>query len=62
MSDFDKLRNLMGYVENGTEAVVKIFQDECTRDYFVKARGESYCAITLSEAIDKAYQDQKQEF
>lgn len=62
MSDFDKLRNLMGYVENGTETVVKIFQDEATKDYFVKLRGESYHGRTLSIALENAYNVHKQEF
>jgi len=62
VSDFEKLRNLMGYVENGTESVVKIFQDEATKDYVVKVRGYSYYDRVFSKAIDQAYEAHKQEF
>ena len=52
----------MGYVENGTESVVKIFQDEATKDYVVKVRGYSYYDRVFSKAIDQAYEAHKQEF
>ena len=32
---FDKLRNLMGYVQNGTDEVIRIYQDDATMQYHV---------------------------
>ena len=31
----DKLREIMGYIQNGTDQVVHIFQDDATRSYMV---------------------------
>lgn len=46
---------LMGHVENGTDRIVVIFQDDATKDYFVKVNSFSYFASTLSLALLQAY-------
>jgi len=33
---FDKLKRLCGYVENGSDTTVKVFQDDATREWFVR--------------------------
>ena len=38
MKTLDKLRALMGYVENGTEQTLSIFQDDATGTYHIKAK------------------------
>lgn len=56
---FDMIRNLMGYVENGTDTSVTIFQDDATR-WFTVAIGRSHerkgeSAPSLEAAIRKMY-------
>lgn len=53
------LRKLCGYVENGSDTVVKIFQDDATRDWVVKVGPKSYYAVDLGTALDKAIEDIK---
>lgn len=59
---YHKLRDLMGYVQNASDTVVTLFQDDATRSYFVKVgqgnQEKSYFGETLEEAIDKAYEAQ----
>lgn len=73
---FRKLRECCGFVENGSEQTVRIFQDDATRGWIVKCGDEriissvppmyskprSYHAGSLNEAIDMAYAVEKQEF
>lgn len=49
------LRKLCGYVENGTDTVVTIFQDDTTRDWIVKV-GKYYCfqGKSMTQAVDVA--------
>lgn len=52
-----KIRRLMGYVENGTDVTVKFFQDDATKDFFVRAGSKvdgSWYGKTFNEAIDNA--------
>lgn len=51
----NNLRELMGYVENGSETDVKLYQDDATRTYHVKVGKEDHWGDTLLEAIEKAY-------
>lgn len=51
------LRNLLGYVENGSDTVVTIFQDDATKDFIVKVGKCTYYATTLGEALDEAISD-----
>lgn len=56
---FDMIRNLMGYVENGTDTSVTLFQDDATRWFTVaigcshERKGES--TPSLEAAIRKMY-------
>lgn len=54
-----KLRQLLGYVENGTETAVKIFIDDATRTFHIYMgitgkSGNSYYGNSLEEVIEKA--------
>lgn len=62
--NFRSIRKLMGYVQNGTETTVALFQDDATRGFFVKignaseAKGAtSYHGETLEQAIAEALAD-----
>lgn len=51
------LRELCGYVENGSDTVVRIFQDDATRDWVVKVGNlTSYYGHNMWKAIDAAIQ------
>lgn len=56
---FDMIRNLMGYVENGTDTSVTLFQDDATRWFTVaigcshERKGES--APSLEETIRRMF-------
>ena len=58
--DMKCLRKLMGYVENGSDQTVELFQDDATRDFFVKTgayrKENSYWDHSLHEAIQKAFE------
>lgn len=70
-----KLRECCGFVENGSEQTVKIFQDDATRSWIVQcgdvrmistvpvthSKVRSYHGSSLNEAIDTAYRVEKQE-
>lgn len=52
---FQMIVNLMGYVQNGTETTVKLFQDDATMDYHVTVgENESEWGRSLAEALAKA--------
>ena len=48
------LRELCGFVQNGSDTVIKIFQDDATREWVVKVGEESYCGRSFGTAIDAA--------
>lgn len=53
----EKLRHLMGYIENGTSGSVSICQDEATKSYVVNGGfGKIMIGDTLEAAIDAAYE------
>jgi len=60
---FDQLRDLMGYVENGTDGIIVLFQDDATRTYWVNHRvvgrveydWQEY-AVSLEQAIRNAFE------
>ena len=58
--DMKCLRKLMRYVENGSDQTVELFQDDATRDFFVKTgayrKENSYWGHSLHEAIQKAFE------
>lgn len=51
------LRRMCGYVENGTHDVVKIFQDDATREWIVKVGNRMWWGPTFNSAIDAAAPD-----
>lgn len=56
---FTKLRELLGYVENGTDTTVALFQDDATHNYIVKIghikNGKHYYGDSLELAIEAAH-------
>lgn len=60
-----KLRDLCGYVENGTSGWVTLSQDDATKDWFVMVgcgvRSSMYSGTTLAGAVDKAFDAECQE-
>ena len=61
---FDQLRSLMGYVQNGSDGIITLFQDDATMDYFIKhhALGRKEhdwmeSAASLESAIQKAFKN-----
>lgn len=54
---FRKLRELCGYVENGSDTVVTIFQDDATRDWVCKVGNKRYWGRSMEAAIDAAIED-----
>lgn len=51
---FKALRDLCGFVENGTDGVVTIFQDDATREWVVKIDKKGYYGPTMPHALDAA--------
>lgn len=54
---FDILRAAMGYVENGSDTVLKVYQDDATRDWFVHVGQRHYWGHSLSEALEHVKAD-----
>lgn len=50
------LRKLMGHVEDGSHSTVTLFQDDATKDFFVKNEQRSFYASSFEGAIDAATQ------
>jgi hypothetical protein len=50
---FDNIRNLMGYVQNGSDTVLRIFQDDATMTYHIKAGNVSK---TTWEEYDQSFE------
>lgn len=53
---FKMLRELCGYVENGSETVVKIYQDDATKTFTVLVGKQRFWGYGLEEAVQKAYE------
>lgn len=53
---FSELRDILGYVENGTDVSVRIYQDDATRTWHVHVGQKGYYADSLQAAIRKAHQ------
>ena len=52
------LRKLLGYVENGSNTMLKIFQDDATKEYIIKLGDDSrYFARSFEAVIDLAAED-----
>lgn len=63
-----KLERLMGYVQNGTDGIISLFQDDATMSYGISHRApgkdRSYydwvvSGESLTAAVDKAYNEHK---
>lgn len=57
-----KLHGLIGYIQNGTDVTIRIFQDDVTKMYSIMAGYNSFTkwevtAASLEAAIDKAYKE-----
>lgn len=60
---YKNIRALMGYVQNGSDTVVTLFQDDTTHTYHVKVgKDNSYWGDSMKQAIDKAIKDNPPEF
>lgn len=63
----DKLRKLMGYVENGTDKCIHIFQDDATGDYYISCYTMSQrqlwseSASSFESVIEIAYEKHHEE-
>lgn len=61
----ERLRILCGYVENGTDTVVKVFQDDATGEWCVRigsetaGRGRLYIGKDFLGAFETAFQDER---
>ena len=56
------IRELCGYVEDGSHSTVKIFQDEATKDWFIRVdynlnKPPRYIGRSFGEVIDNAAKD-----
>lgn len=61
-----KLERLMGYVQNGTDGIINLYQDDATMDYGVSHRTSGKTTYdwavfdkSLTGAINKAYNEHK---
>ncbi len=56
------IRDLCGYVEDGSAGVLKIFQDDATKDWFVKVGNTRIaCGRSFNAAIDAAMKGERDE-
>lgn len=56
----ERLRVLCGYVENGTDGSVGVFQDDATRTWVVVVdKNKRYYGTSMNEAFEEAFQDPK---
>lgn len=57
MTHIEKLRELMGYYQCGSDQIISLAQDPNTGLYWVSCKRSWYeYGLTLEEAIDKAYE------
>lgn len=52
-----KFRELVGYVQNDSATVVKVYQDDATKSYIVSVGNKTYWGDSLREAINKAHKE-----
>lgn len=54
-----QLREICGYVENGTDTTVRLYQDDATRSWHINIGiYKSYTGSTIKDVINNAYIDQ----
>lgn len=51
----DALRELCGFVENGSDATVRIFQDDATRDWFIKCGQKRFDSNCFRGVLDEVF-------
>ena len=52
----ESLRELMGYVQNGSEETVYLFQDDATKDFMLRVGKKTYWGRSLENVIAKAFE------
>ncbi len=52
----NNLRELMGYVQNGSETKVSLFQDDATMDFMLRVGKKTYWGLSLENVIEKAFE------
>ena len=52
----ESLRKLMGYVQNGSDETVSLFQDDATMDFMLHVGNKTYWGNYLEQVIDKAFE------
>lgn len=53
----ESLRKLMGYVQNGSNETVSLFQDDATMDYMLRVGKKTYWwGLSLENVIEKAFE------
>ena len=50
------LKELMGYVQNGSDETVSLFQDDATMDYMLRVGKKTYWGLSLENVIEKAFE------
>lgn len=51
----DKIRALCGYIEDGSGATVKIFQDDATRTWHIYVGSTHFYDTSFKAVIERAY-------
>ena len=51
----DALRTLCGYVENGSDTTVNIYQDDATKDWIVRCGREYFYGNCFRSALDQVF-------
>ena len=49
------LKELMGYVQNGSDETVYLFQNDATMDYILRVGKKTYWGFSLENVIEKAF-------
>ena len=49
------LKELMGYVQNGSDETVYLFQDDATMDYILRVGKKTYWGFSLENVIENAF-------
>ena len=49
------LEELMGYVQNGSDETVSLFQDDATMDFMLRVGKKTYWGLSLENVIEKAF-------
>ena len=50
------LQELMGYVQNGSEETVSLFQDDATMNFILRVGKKMYWGNSLENVIEKAFE------